>query len=251
MKKSFRYILMVVTASMLLSVLSSCKDSRVIDEDTMAKIYAEMLMTDQWINSTPTVKRIADTSYVYEPILKKYGYSSEDYRYSLNYYLEHNKDFAEIMKKTIAILERRQAVLEDEKIRIEEDKKVRDYVRSMSAYVNIDETLFELQDYSSDEYGPRDTVSVVWDTLSFCFRITRMPVSDTLALADTLAVADTLETLKEEETSDVLPDLDTLPAVIDTTKKIKKFNDIRQLKINRGLDERGLKKAKDAYLLNE
>ena len=95
MKNSFRYILMAVTASMLLSVLGSCRDSRVIDEEDMSKIYAEMLMTDQWINSTPDVRRIADTSLVYEPILRKYGYTSEDYRYSINYYLDHDDDFAD------------------------------------------------------------------------------------------------------------------------------------------------------------
>ena len=251
MKNSFRYILMAVTASMLLSVLSSCRDSRVIDEDDMAKIYAEMLMTDQWINSTPNVKRIADTSLVYEPILRKYGYTSEDYRYSLNYYLEHNKDFAEIMKKTIQILERRQAALEKEKIRIEEDKKIREFVKSMSEYVNLDETLFTLEDYSSDKYGPKDTVSVVWDSLSYCFRITRVPLSDTLAVADTLAAADTLEQIKETQPSGALPDLDTLKTVADTAKKIKKFDDLRQLKVNRGFDQRKIHQVKDAYLLNE
>lgn len=251
MRNSFRYLLMAVTASMLLSVLSSCRDSRVIDEDDMAKIYAEMLMTDQWINSNPNVRRIADTSLVYEPILRKYGYSSEDYRYSLNYYLEHNKDFAEIMKKTLSILERKQAALEKEKIRMEEDQKLREYVKSMSKYVKLDMTLFELKDYSSDEYGPNDTVSVVWDTLTCCFRITRMPVSDTLALADTLAVAESLDLTEEQQPSAVLQKMDTLRPVMDTTKTIKKIPDLRPMKVNRGFDNRELKKVKDAYLLNE
>jgi hypothetical protein len=251
MRNSFRYILMAVTASMLLSVLSSCRDSRVIDEDDMAKIYAEMLMTDQWINTTPNVKRIADTSLVYEPILRKYGYTSEDYRYSLNYYLEHNKDFAEIMNKTISILESRQAALEREKTRLEEEKKLREYVMSMSSYVDLEESLFEIQDYPSDKYGPRDTVSVVWDSLSFCFRITRIPVADTLALADTLAVTDTLKPATVPEPSGKLPTLDTLQTLPDTTKTIRKINDLRPVKVNRGFDNRELKKVKDAYLLNE
>lgn len=242
---------MAVTASMLLSVLSSCRDSGVIDEDDMAKIYAEMLMTDQWINTTPSLKRIADTSLVYEPILRKYGYTSEDYRYSLNYYLEHNKDFADIMQKTLAILESRQAALEKEKIRLEEEKKIRDYVNGISKNISLDKALFEFQDYSSDLYGPRDTVSVVWDTLNFCFRLTRMPVSDTLTFADTLAVTDTLKPLEEPQLYDVLPEMDTLKTVTDTTKTIKKINDLRPLKVNRVFDDRELKKVKDAYILNE
>lgn len=252
MKNSFRYILMAVTASMLLSVLSSCRDSRVIDEDDMAKIYAEMLMTDQWINSTPNVKRIADTSLVYEPILRKYGYTSEDYRYSLNYYLEHNKDFAEIMKKTISILESRQAALERKKIRLEEEKQVKEYVKTMAKYVDLDESLFEINDYSSEEYGPNDSLSVVWDSLSFCFRMTRIPVSDSLFVADTLSIADTLpitDTLSKAE--DTLPALDTLQTIKDTTKTIMKLDGLRSMKVNRGFDDRKIHHVKDAYLLNE
>ena len=112
MKSFFRYILLLCSASLVLSLLGSCRDSRVIDEEDMAKIYAEMLMTDQWINSTPNVRMMADTSLVYEPILKKYGYTVEDYRYSVDYYIEHHQDFADIMKQTVRILDARKHELE-------------------------------------------------------------------------------------------------------------------------------------------
>ena len=62
-------------------VFASCKkdEAEVIPRGKMADIYAEMLMTDQWISSTPGVRMIADTSLVYEPILQKYGYDKYDY----------------------------------------------------------------------------------------------------------------------------------------------------------------------------
>ena len=74
---------MALASSMLLISLQSCKEEGIIEEDTMAQIYAEMLLTDQWINSTPGMRMIADTSLVYEPILKKYGHTSVDYRKSV------------------------------------------------------------------------------------------------------------------------------------------------------------------------
>ena len=52
-----------------LVALSCSKGPRVIPRGKMARIYAEMLVTDQWINSTPSVRRMADTSLVYEHIL--------------------------------------------------------------------------------------------------------------------------------------------------------------------------------------
>ena len=59
----------------LLIGLASCSGGRdkVIPRAKLAEIYAEMLVTDQWITSTPGVRREADTSLVYEPILEKYG----------------------------------------------------------------------------------------------------------------------------------------------------------------------------------
>mgnify|MGYP003445798638 FL=1 len=69
MRSILRYIV-ILTASVL--VLSSCgkDEAEVIPRAKLAKIYAEMLVTDQWVTSTPGVRMIADTSLVYEPILE-------------------------------------------------------------------------------------------------------------------------------------------------------------------------------------
>lgn len=62
-------------------VFASCgkDEAEVIPRGKLAEIYAEMLVTDQWISSTPGMRMIADTSLVYEPILEKYGYDNLDY----------------------------------------------------------------------------------------------------------------------------------------------------------------------------
>ena len=74
---------------MLLSLVScSGDDGKVIPRSKLAEIYAEMFVTDQWLMDTPGVRRLADTSLVYEPILRKYGYTSEDYRVSVDRYMD-------------------------------------------------------------------------------------------------------------------------------------------------------------------
>ena len=94
-----------------------------IDEGDMAKIYAEMLITDQWINTVPSLRVVADTSLVYEPILKKYGYTSADYRTSVEYYLNDPDDFADIMRETIKILDKKLAKLHDKKGDLTEENR--------------------------------------------------------------------------------------------------------------------------------
>ena len=62
--KAVRHIFAAVAA---LTLLASCSrdESEVIPRGKLSEIYAEMLMTDQWITSTPGFRHIADTSLVY------------------------------------------------------------------------------------------------------------------------------------------------------------------------------------------
>ena len=121
---------------MVLLSLHGCKEEGVIEEDAMAQIYAEMLLTDQWINTTPGVRTIADTSLVYEPILKKYGYTSEEYRRSVDYYLNDPRTYADIMKETVKILDARLAALNQKKALIEEEKTRKQYVKNVQQQNN-------------------------------------------------------------------------------------------------------------------
>ena len=126
---------MALASSMLLISLQSCKEEGIIEEDTMAQIYAEMLLTDQWINSTPGMRMIADTSLVYEPILKKYGHTSTDYRKSVEYYLNDPDTYADIMKKTVKIFDNRLSGLHKKKDRLQEEKDREKFVKSMASKV--------------------------------------------------------------------------------------------------------------------
>jgi hypothetical protein len=90
-------------------ILTSCgKDEvEVIPRAKLAKIYAEMLVTDQWITNTQGVRLMADTSMVYEPILEKYGYDIDDYLLSVDKYMDDPERFARIFRTSGEIIEKR------------------------------------------------------------------------------------------------------------------------------------------------
>ena len=73
----------------------------------MSAIYADMFLRDQWIKDHSRYRHAADTSRVYESIFKKYGYDSEDYNRSIDYYMNDPERFARILRKTNVILDNR------------------------------------------------------------------------------------------------------------------------------------------------
>lgn len=91
---------MVLLAAAVAVAVVSCSDKpKVIPARKMQKIYREMFMADQWIIKNPEKKRKADTTWLYEPIFEKYGYTVEDYRHSVDHYLNDPKRYAEMLDK--------------------------------------------------------------------------------------------------------------------------------------------------------
>lgn len=104
------YVLLVLTV-----ILASCRQGpRKIPARTMVQIYADMLMADQWILENTSERRTADTSLFYEPIFNKYGYSTEDYQYSLHQYLKKPDKFDKLVTKVNDNLEERKKCLENQ-----------------------------------------------------------------------------------------------------------------------------------------
>lgn len=91
----------------------SCMREKYIPEETMSDIYYEMYITDQLIRKDRKKKKESDTLLVYEPIFERFGYTSEDYRNSVNHYLLKPEKFEKIFRKTQAKLELRKKQLED------------------------------------------------------------------------------------------------------------------------------------------
>lgn len=74
-----------------------------------------MILADQRINHDYSARQMADTSLVYAPILKKHGYSVEDYQKSVEYYIKNPDRYARIFRYTVLNLETKLKELEKEK----------------------------------------------------------------------------------------------------------------------------------------
>lgn len=86
----------------------------------MIQIYTEMYVLDKYLVNRPELNQLADTLQVYEPVFNKYGYTFDEYDYSVSYYMKDPKRFAKLFEKVkinldkkITSLERR-AKLEDD-----------------------------------------------------------------------------------------------------------------------------------------
>ena len=180
----------------------SCSKTKVIPKGKMARIYAEMLVMDQWVAEHPRFRNQADTSLVYEPILNEYGYTTEDYRASVAHYMNDPERYSRILRRTTEILDEKLTELKELK-RIEDRRKaVVPYVleKRWIYYNNSVERLWETG----------DSISAVLDSLKPVYVLTFHQLSDTTydglnmvvrEKPDTVAVKDTIpvkETPKEE-----------------------------------------------------
>lgn len=219
MKRYLRHILILLVAVMTLAPSCRKEGPRVIPRSKLAKIYAEMFVTDQWVQSKPGLRTIADTSLVYEPILEKYGYDSEDYQYSIDHYMDDPERFSRILRTTAEIIDKEIRALRktQEQIR-QEQQKMREAIKYEFEMFHSYEELISpdgLKEWP-------DSMDVVWDTLINAHRIRRVYRTDTIyqgprmIVKDTIAVADSL-------VADSLAVIDSLAAV-DSIKTLPKLS---------------------------
>lgn len=217
MKRYLRHILILLAAAMILAPSCRREGPRVIPRSKLAKIYAEMFVTDQWVQSKPGLRTIADTSLVYEPILQKYGYDSDDYQYSIDHYMDDPERFSRILRSTAEILDKEIKSLKKQQaeLKLHEEKK-----KEVARY---EITMFQFYDELIAADGLRDwsdSLDVAWDTVYNAYRFRRIHRTDTIyegprmIVSDTLSVTDTLVS-DSLAVSDSLIDVDSLkqPAI--------------------------------------
>ena len=192
MKKGLLHI--AVLAIMICGIMNSCSKNgtKVIPRRTMARIYAEMLMTDQWITSTPGMRMIADTSLVYEPILQRYGYDSDDYRKSMDVYMDDPERFARILRTTGELLQ-------DRIDELEKQQKLLEIKANLPKLVyDIDWNEFFPCLYDEPYVHNYDSVAFEPDSILWIYRLKSIERSDTtydcirMIIRDTLVVKDSL-----------------------------------------------------------
>lgn len=215
--KRFPAYLVVLALAVGLSLASCGKKERVIPKEKMAEIYAEMYVLDQWLDDNRSLRREADTSLVYAPVLDKYGYTYDDYLNSVNVYMKDPTRYSRILRRTSEILGSRLTELKAEK-KAQEDalKESRrlDSLRNL-IHLNVDSLM-----NSMVRTAPSDSLVTAFDSLGFVdFRFVQ--TSDTtydgpamVIRIDSLAVAaDSLTVL-----TDTLPEKKNPHAEVDGTK---------------------------------
>ena len=194
---------MLMTAVFLLAVSCGRKEDKVIPRSKLAEIYAEMMLVDQWIMNNPGNRHIADTSLVYEPVLERYGYTSADYRKSVDVYMNDPERFSRILRTTAEILGEKLNALEDQKKEIEHQEALRKLRESLKIKVEID--MGEYFPYLDEEPYVHyyDSLAVEPDSLwiyrmrnidraDTIYRDLRMVILDSLQVRDTVTVKDTI-----------------------------------------------------------
>lgn len=199
--KALRYISALFAVVLFLSSCSG-DEGKVIPRSKLAEIYAEMLITDQWISDTPGVRRTADTSLVYEPIFQKYGYTTADYRTSVDRYMDDPERFSRILRTTVQIL--------DEKIvQLNLDREEQERLKALKARL---ERMKVKSNFKPEEFFPYlfdepyvhyyDSLSVEPDSVLMVYRLSNIDRSDTLFDGIKIIVRDTaavVDTIKKEE----------------------------------------------------
>ena len=201
--KRFGYIFAAFLSVLL---LFSCgfREAKVISRKDMARIYAEMLLTDQWIVTNPSMRRVADTSLVYEPILNRYGYTKEDYILSVNKYMDDPERYSRILRTTGEILDETLSALNDRKEKLEKEAALRRALEEIRIEAEID--IAEYFPYLFDQPYVHyyDSVAVELDSMMVyrlrnvertdtVFDGIKVIVKDTLAAGDSLALPDTVK----------------------------------------------------------
>ncbi len=221
MKMNVRHIATALMAAVIL--FSSCgkDEGEVIPRNKLAKIYAEMLVTDQWINSTPDVRHIADTSLVYEPILEKYGYDSKDYRKSIDKYMDDPERFSRILRETVAILTERLEVLKLEQARL--------LVLARLPRIEYDFELSELAPCLEDEpyVHTYDSLAVEHDSTSLLFSFISIERCDTLYEGLRMIIRDSSAVVSDSLVKVDVPVVDSLKSIPFKEDAIKAVDTVR------------------------
>jgi len=188
--KTLKHIL-AVSICVLSLVCCGRDEGKVIPRNKMADIYAEMFLTDQWLN-TRALRKMADTSLVYEPILQKYGYTSKDYRKTVDVYLDDPERFARVLRTTGEILDKRLEELNDTKDRMAQEAAMKKRLAELKIVVDLD--IEELFPYLFDEPYVHyyDSLAVEQDTM-LVYRLKNIESLDTLYDGLRMIVKDSLE----------------------------------------------------------
>ena len=91
----------VVAVLAVMAVISGChREGRLISKNALQCIYSDMFLADQWLKSNSDVREKADTTLFYEPIFRKYGYTTKDFEATIDHYTDRPDKLVKIIQKS-------------------------------------------------------------------------------------------------------------------------------------------------------
>ena len=185
----------------LLACASGCgRRARLIPERKLVRIYSDIFLVDQWFRDNPEKRMTGDTTLVFDPIFRRYGYSFEDYDRSVHYYLDRPDKFNKIVTQV------------SERLRAEGEhlQALDDSARAYESRLDAFRRLYKPKDFREDTLR-RPGPEIPWHDHVLPRYSLVLPVPDSLA-----APADTLSAAADTVAADVLerkplPELQELP----------------------------------------
>ena len=102
-----RFTIILLAAAVL---LAGCSRKGVIPERKMKAILYDMYLVDAQIAVDSDYAAMADTTSVYGAVFAQYGYTPEDFRYSMDHYLSNPVKFKEMIAQVYRRMEKETAV---------------------------------------------------------------------------------------------------------------------------------------------
>ena len=193
---------MIFIASALLAAVLSCSDGpKVIPVRKMEQIYREMFLADQWLADFPEKKPAADTSWFYLPIFEKYGYGMEDYRKSVDYYLNDPKRYAEMMDRVVKDMQEEAARIHRNLDRQEKARQKADSIANALKVYAPDHILYYEDLFMVNAMTDRIDIRKTPQGIYFPEPV----VEDTLFHGPELILRDSIETTQIEEFQRLIP----------------------------------------------
>ena len=90
----------------------ACTPNDIIPRGKMADIYYDFYMADRYLESMSQLK-LGDSVQIYIPIIEKHGYTFDEYKATVDYYLHKPEELTKIFKLTEAKVKQRRDYLEN------------------------------------------------------------------------------------------------------------------------------------------
>ena len=133
-------VLLLVLLAVLCCTAGCGRRARLIPDSKMKRIVVEMYLADQWFREHPNQRAAGDTTLVFDPIFRRFGYTFEDYDKSVHYYLDHPDKYNKVLSGASEQLRARGDQLQKEL------EAWREHERMLDAF----RRLYKPQDFSDD-----------------------------------------------------------------------------------------------------